>query len=182
MTCSRWRRCPGDKVSSLTRLLAFLKRHRPSSLTRGPTRRRKPPSSSMQTTSGSLTAAPLELLLLGCCRPLGMLSHPLSLPLRETQACVSNHLQPIVARIPRGRITQLSDLFATRTLSESRSWRRSRICHHHEALETARSSSVESPRIPDIFRLAIQFPGATRRGLGGCARGSKIGVSGASAR
>ena len=36
------------------RLLAFLRRHRSSSMSRGPTHRRKPPSNPMRTTSDSL--------------------------------------------------------------------------------------------------------------------------------
>jgi hypothetical protein len=51
MTCSRWRRWPGARTSSFTRLLAFLKRHRSSLMVREPTETRKPPSSHTRTVS-----------------------------------------------------------------------------------------------------------------------------------
>lgn len=44
IACSRWRRCPGAKASSLTRLAAFLRRHSFCSIVRLPAETEKPPS------------------------------------------------------------------------------------------------------------------------------------------
>ena len=55
MKCSRWRRCPGARASSFTRLAAFLRRHPFSATDRVPTKTRKPPSSLTRTVSRKLS-------------------------------------------------------------------------------------------------------------------------------
>src|SRR5215204_2719193 len=55
ITCSRWRRFPAARASSLTRLAAFLSRHSFSSMVRIPTETRKPPSSHTRSASDRVT-------------------------------------------------------------------------------------------------------------------------------